>query len=183
MADEYWVKNRTSKDLVSSELNLKIPAGKPVNLFKLNPNLTHEVLAKSEASGFIFKTHEAQKLVKLVNAPVKQQLRAPNITESKKFAPTRRRSAIVIDPKQNNFIEELGSFDEAVAAGYDEDGFSDPIRQVIGQDGERFGEEQEPFSATVVSQAKSVPEHHEGNPVKTKRAKEKAGEILVHLDE
>lgn len=132
---EYWVKNRSHNALTSSELNLTVPVGKPVNLFALNPNLTHEMLANSEAVGFLHKTQADGRLAKLIEAPTKPSVvKAPVLTEFKGFMPSRRRSSIIIDVKEQNFVDELTSFDEAVAAGYDEDGFSDPIKDGVGSE-------------------------------------------------
>ena len=183
MKKEYWVKNRSGKELISSELNLKIPIGKPVNLFALNPNLTHENLAKSEESGFLAKhLHgENSKLTKIVEVVARPEIKKATITESKQFMPSRRKSAIVVDTKEHNYIEELSSFDEAVAAGYDVEGFSDPISQVMGHDGERFDDDK-PFVATVVNQRLVAAKSSVGNPVRLVPKLSADGEVLVDIE-
>lgn len=181
MANEYWVKNRTKNDLVSSELSLTIPVGRPVNLFKLNPALTHEMVAKSEESGFIFRYRRDLKLVVLMSAPLKPQLAKPTITESKQFMPTRRRSAIVVDTTAHSHIEELSSFDEAVAAGLDDEGFSDPIRHIGGESGEKFGEEE--FGAVVVDQRKTAAKLMPGDPKNLKRSPLESGGFVMEPED
>lgn len=186
MKREYWVKNRSSSELISSELALKVPLGKPVNLFDLNPDLTHEMLAESEEKGFLHRCfspeHGSPKLVKIIEVVARPEIKKNQITEAKTFMPTRRRSSIVVDPKEHSYIDELASFDEAMAAGYDEEGFADPMK-VAGQSGERFGEAGKPFSAVVVPQKPGQDRQTDpGQPLKISPKRQNDGGILVDAD-
>ena len=145
---EYWVKNRTAHDLPSSELQLKIPANKIVNLAHVQPALTHEMLQKSEAEGgFLYNAFLAQKLVKLQMAPAKPKISTPKLTESMKPIPSRVKASVVMNLAEKDFIEELSRFGDDIGGERYSDGFADPS-VVMGESGERF--DGKPFSAISI---------------------------------
>lgn len=135
---DIWFRNITKADLNSTELALKIPAEKTVNLFKLNPNLTRQDIDKSLESGFLKKCKEAGKIIHIQYAPEIITYSMPvGPAVSKIPIPSRIRSAIVMDNNQDDFIEELSNFSEFDDMDRYTEGFSDPMVPVIvkGEDG------------------------------------------------
>ena len=141
---EAWYKNTTSSDLLLSDLELKIPKHKTVNLYQLKPTLTVERIAKSEESGgLLFKSVSLNKLIKLPFAPPPKQAELPDsIKESKGMIPSRVKTSVVIDASEQGFLEDidadLQSFDEASATKYADlaEGISDPLS--MGSDDDTF---------------------------------------------
>jgi len=177
MKIEYWVKNASDNDLGSSELNVRIPAGKLVNLCALNPNLTHEVLQKSEESGFLSKCYSAagRKLIKLQFAPKIQQYSTFSPTDAVAPIPSRVKSSVVMDVKEQDFIEELSHFEEDLAGERYSDGFIENLDEVGPQlteseSGQLFNGEK--FSA-VTMPPREEPEREPEVGVKTKITKRK----------
>lgn len=182
---EYWVKNRSQSDVVSSELNLKIPAGRVVNLAKLNPSLTHEQLQKSEieSGGFLARCFFDQRLVKLPMAPVKQHMqKTSTLTESMKPIPSRVKTSIIIDTNESDFIEELSNFDMDMGSGRYSDGVSDPL-MVSGDSGEKFSNK--PFQAVVIPAHEDPDADGEVEPPRKLKAKtmKTLGKGFVVMDE
>lgn len=139
---EAWYKNTTSSDLLLSDLGLKIPAYKTVNLYRIKPSLTVEAVAKSRETGLLSKCILNNKLISLPAAPPPQQVDlGSRLTEAKGPIPSRVKTSVVVDIKEQDFIEDMESYfvpDETSAAKYAEyaDGIADPL--VLHSDDESF---------------------------------------------
>lgn len=129
---ECWYKNLTKKDINLSDLNLKLPAGKTVNLYKQNPTLKPYLIKESEEEGLLFVCLQQKKIIKLPCAPKLDDPYLPKIIqESTRCLPSRVKTALTT-LKEDDLIEELKtqSIDDMVFSSEDiEEGFSDPLVQ------------------------------------------------------
>lgn len=166
---ECWYKNNTQNDIRLNDLGVKIPAGKPRNLFQLRPSLNWEQVQKSEQEGLLAKCVRANKLIKLPAAPPPaQDLRlTEEITEAKNPLPTRSKSSVVMDAEELDYIEDMESEfkpDDMSAEKYANyaEGFADPIT---------LGSERDDFEAVVVPSGEDGDEEEVvlsgGDPVET----------------
>jgi hypothetical protein len=64
-----WVQNAGTSDVSLSDLGVKVPAGKTINVYKTNPYLTEAMVKQSLESGALFKRLSA-KILKIVNKAV-----------------------------------------------------------------------------------------------------------------
>jgi len=134
VSKEYWVKNVTEMDLLISDLNLKIPANRTVNVYKLNPKLKLSEISESEEEGNLYKCFSLRKLLKLPCAPILAEQLPTEIKESRKSIPSRTKSVNILNIKELDFIEELSeNFDSLDIGTYEnyEDGVFDPMIESI----------------------------------------------------
>lgn len=134
-AKEYWAKNVTDSDLIISDLALKIPANRTVNLYRLNPRLKPAIIEESEEEGALGKCLTLRKVLKLPCAPIVTEQDLPTeIKEATRSLPSRSKSANIVDVKELDFIEELSdAFSDDTAQMYEdmEDGLADPMIESV----------------------------------------------------
>ena len=72
---ELWLQNTTGHDVSISDLGVKVPVGKTINVYKYNPYITEDLVKKSLESGALSK-----KLSDGIVRIVKKQPANPNCT-------------------------------------------------------------------------------------------------------
>jgi hypothetical protein len=113
-----WVQNLGTSDVSLSDLGVKVPAGKTINVFKSNPYLTKAQVDLSLQSGALSK-RITNGTVRLVTGPVAEK--PHNLGKklvSKEFTVRKTKTSVVIDASTPN--EEGGEkFDFADYGGVD----------------------------------------------------------------
>lgn len=96
---ELWVQNPGGSDVSLSDLGVKVPAGKTVNVYRYNPYLTEAKVSESLESGALSK-RLANGLLKLVKKGVKTRPQMlDQIKESKEMLKAKKtKSSVVIEP-------------------------------------------------------------------------------------
>lgn len=109
-----WVKNPGGTDVSLSDLGVKVPAGKTVNVYAVNPYLTVEQVEKSRSSGALFKRLESKILIIVTKAVSVVPPTLNQIKESDQPIRARKtKSSVVIEPSTDEPQEEGDSFDFA----------------------------------------------------------------------
>lgn len=96
-------------DLVLGDLNLKILAGKTVNLYELNPHLRSDVVRYSEKFGSLHYNVTSKRLEKLSEKPKELLEVAEKYKISTKMGIDRTRSIPNMIPGEKDFFESLDS--------------------------------------------------------------------------
>jgi hypothetical protein len=93
-----WLQNLGTSDVSLSDLGVKIPAGKTINVYQWNPYIKPEQVEKSKTSGSLAKRLES-KLLKIVAGPAAAKI-TNRIKESKQIVTAKKtKSSIVIEPE------------------------------------------------------------------------------------
>ena len=108
-----WVQNPGSADVSLSDLGMKVPAGKTVNIFKVNPYLTEAQVEASKASGSLSKRLGSKTLRVVekavsVNPPSLNQIKQSDQTVQAK----KTKSSVVIE-SDIDLDDEQEAFDFA----------------------------------------------------------------------
>ena len=108
---ELWVQNRASKDVMISDLGIKVCIGKTVNVYTCSPYLTEEQIQKSLESGSL---HSRLKLKLLASVSGPPQAISPTklnrVKESKQPLNVKKiKSSVVIEPHEDD-IDNDDSF-------------------------------------------------------------------------
>jgi len=128
---ELWLRNPGTSDVSLSDLGVKVPAGKTVNVYRVNPYITVAQVEKSMESGALFKRlasktlHVVQKQVNPVPPTLNQIKESDGTVQAKKT-----KTSVVIETASDE-SEEEGNFDFA------DYGISDlgPVTQTKQDDG------------------------------------------------
>lgn len=123
-----YIENISDKDLIFSDLKIKVPKERIVDPFKLNPGLTSEQYHESLSIGSLGKALRKGKARLLSTRPVRSA--ATEITESMRPSPSRIRFNTSLDTEKQSYIEELtGLTGSDFLDAYDEigDGFHEPV--------------------------------------------------------
>lgn len=127
---ELWVLNITDGDVSISDLGVKVPAGKAVNIFKHNPALTEEQVDKSKANGVFFDKLSSNKL-KIVQKQAPTNIKV--VEEASKLKQplkaTITKSSVIIDSTKDEVTDSKG-FDFA-DYGVD-DSIIEPVKEGAG---------------------------------------------------
>lgn len=110
--NELWLLNLTQMDVSISDLGVKVPAGKTINVFKVNPYLTKSKVDESMSNGALLRRIEA-KILSVVSG--KQENKTiKNIKESEEttIKAVKTRSSVVIEQECDD-IETDDGFDFA----------------------------------------------------------------------
>lgn len=114
---EMWIQNHSKKDVILSDLGIKICVGKTINVYKLNPNLSEETVAKSMKEGSLYRRIELHKVLKVVQGPVVSTPPDLNkITTAKSIVyPNKAKSSVLVDSKDTGVFdgEASGKLDAA----------------------------------------------------------------------
>jgi hypothetical protein len=119
---ELWLYNPTSSDVSISDLGVKVPAGKAVNVYKANPYLTTAKVQESVNSGAVARRIDA-KILKIVSR--KPALERPKILDQikssdKPIIAKKTKSSVVIERGMTE--EDLGENGTFEFADYGVDG-------------------------------------------------------------
>lgn len=122
--NELWIHNPGKADVSISDLGVKVPAGKAVNVYKYNPYLTVSKVEDSRTSGALFRRLESKvlKIVTKATNPIPKtlnQIKASNKTVQAK----KTKTSVVIETKLDE-PEEDGNFnfaDYGIVTGPDVD--------------------------------------------------------------
>lgn len=105
---ELWVFNTTKLDIRVSDLNVKVPANKAVNVYVYNPYLTEAIVKKSMESGSL-KNRLLSGALKVITKKPKETL--PQKTkQANVFNARKTRSSIIIEPDIGDDEQEKFEF-------------------------------------------------------------------------
>jgi hypothetical protein len=117
---EFWVNNISDKDVMLSDLRVKIPARRGLNLLSKHYSFTYEQLKESMHSGSI---HKKSAYIKVGQGPP-QQAEPVQKTLSKYPIITKKRSVVKIEePKFDEFVFSDEQFAEDMSREFDEEDF------------------------------------------------------------
>ena len=104
---ELWVQNSGTADVILGDLNIKVNVGRTLNIYKSNPFLTDEQVAKSLASGSLYKRFQT-KALRQVKGPVTPK--PPGLDQLKTAKGTivarKTKTSVIIEPTQADEGEE-----------------------------------------------------------------------------
>lgn len=114
VSKELWVQNPGTSDVSISDLGLKVPAGKTVNLYAVNPYLTEDQVSRSLKSGALEKRLNEHGVLKLVTKKPKENLSAiKKIREDSDSTYAKKtKSSVIIETKGVDVVDD-DSFDFA----------------------------------------------------------------------
>jgi len=108
--NELWLYNSTTADVSISDLGIKVPAGKAINVYQYNPYLTVSKVEGSRSSGALFRRLESRVLMVIVKAtnPIPQTLN--QLKESNKTVHAKKTKTSVVIEQKTDEPEEDGNF-------------------------------------------------------------------------
>jgi hypothetical protein len=109
---ELWLFNTSQADVSVSDLGVKVPAGKSINVYRTNPYLTEAKVEESKSSGSLAKRLAGDspvlKIVKKAVSDGKEALNKLQVSD-KPLTATRTKNSVVIDsPVTENAGEDQG---------------------------------------------------------------------------
>lgn len=110
---ELWLQNNTSSDVSLSDLGVKIPANKTINIYKYNPYLTVEQVKRSQEDGSIAKRLKSETLIVVAGTKKLRPHTLDHIKVSDSVVEVvKSKSAVFIDTKGEDVLEDedLGDF-------------------------------------------------------------------------
>lgn len=110
--NELWLKNDSDNEVKVADLNVKVGAGKIVNVYKYNPYLTVSQVKRSQENGSLYVKLNSRQLRVVKGKPVTNTTALKNVKESDVPIVRKPKSSVVIEQEQNN-PETTGSFDFA----------------------------------------------------------------------
>lgn len=103
-----WFYNKTKKDIVLSELGLKLPAGQALDFFKHKKDLRSEVLRYSERFGSLSRKIKAGEIVRLSGPPEKKpSFSTLRYTEAEEPIYSKIRTAIEVNTEEKDYVDQL----------------------------------------------------------------------------
>lgn len=105
---ELWVQNISNSDVSLSDLGVKVPMGKSVNIFVSNPYLTESQVSASMESGSLNKRLNDHGVLRLVNKKPQENLAAIKkvYEDSASVYAKKTKSSVVIESKGVNITED-----------------------------------------------------------------------------
>jgi len=107
-SEELWVQNPGTSDISLSELGVKVPAGKTINVFKWNPYLTVVKVQESLDRGSLLRRLTSKALKVVRNKPTAPALNKLKVSKEAVLA-KKTKTSVVLET-QNDELEEDGSF-------------------------------------------------------------------------
>lgn len=161
VTEELWIFNPTGCDVSLSDLGVKVPAGKTINVYAYNPYVKKEQVEKSMKDGAISK-RLILKTIKIVNGPYKERpLALDNLkaAQPNTISARKTKTSIVVDQNSPVTEEIEEGFNEFADYGFD---VSEAVK-TKKEDG-----------AVLVVQEKTKEEIIKAEPVKTEIITEKS---------
>lgn len=101
---QVWIHNKSNRDIILSDLDLKIRSGDTVNLFAMKPSLSYDLYMRSKREGALFG--KRKDLLEVDGPPRKEIYSRPAVVSDK---PIMSRTKSIISGAQPNsdFFAEL----------------------------------------------------------------------------
>lgn len=113
MSKELWLQNNTGADVSLSDLGVKVPANKTINVYKYNPYVTTEQVQKSREDGALSKRLTSNTLTVVSGAKDPRPHTLDHVKASNSIVEVvKSKSAVFIDTKSEDVLEDedLGDF-------------------------------------------------------------------------
>ena len=101
-----WFYNKTSRDIILSELGLKLPAGQALDFFSFKKGLRPEVLHYAERFGALAKKISCGDIIKL-DGPLARLSSTSAFSESTDPIYSKIKSSVEIEPGTKDFVDQL----------------------------------------------------------------------------